>query len=120
MKYGNAVKTSKESRTRHKTTLKVYQAIIGDSIEIQMERLREGEGEDGIQDRDLVYNDAEASSVNPVTNIRSDKIELMLEQKIGEYEHKERKHNHKINKDIDKVVEEENKELNEKPGESKE
>jgi tRNA(Ile)-lysidine synthase TilS/MesJ len=66
-------------------------SVIGDSIEVTMERLMNGEGLDNIEDRDLVYNDNEASIVNPLTNIRSDKWELMLEEKIGEYEYKHRK-----------------------------
>lgn len=63
----------------------------------------EGEGEDGIEARDLVYNDNETSKVNPITNIRSDKMELMLEEKIGEFEHKHRKI--KPDKDIENDVE---------------
>lgn len=65
--------------------------MLGDSIETMLERLREGEGIDGVQDRDLVYNDSETERVNPITNIRSDRNELMLEEKIDEYNHKHRK-----------------------------
>lgn len=73
---------------RFKTTLSINKSVKGESIESMLERLKNGEGEEGIADRDLVYNDNEASAVNPITNIRSDKMELMLEEKIGEYEHK--------------------------------
>lgn len=76
---------------RFKTKIHVNNTIKGDSIEVMIERLRNGEGEDAIEERDLVYNDNETSAVNPITNIRSDKMELMLEEKIGEYEHKHRK-----------------------------
>lgn len=76
---------------RIKTTISRNIGVIGDSIEVVMERLMNGEGLDGVEDRDLVYNDNEASVVNPLTNIRSDKWELMLEEKIGEYEYRHRK-----------------------------
>lgn len=79
------------------TVIKRNNAVIGESIELTMERLMMGEGLEGIEDRDLVYNDGESSIVNPITNIRSDKWELMLDEKIGEYEHKHRK--------VNKVVE---------------
>lgn len=104
------VRNHKGQRKRKKTTISINNSIQGDSLEVMIERLREGEGEEGIQDRDLVYNDNEASRVNPVTNIRSDKMELMLEEKIGEYEHRSRK-NQKINQDVDKAVEEEVKNM---------
>lgn len=70
---------------------KVNTAVQGDTIELSMERLMQGEGLDSIEDRDLVYNDSETGIVNPITNIRSDKFELMLEEKIGEYEFKHAK-----------------------------
>lgn len=70
---------------------KVNTAVQGDTIELSMERLMHGEGLDSIEDRDLVYNDSETGIVNPITNIRSDKFELMLEEKIGEYEFKHAK-----------------------------
>ncbi|UYD39174.1 MAG: hypothetical protein [Wigfec virus K19_83] len=85
------VRNRKYARVRIDTQLSINNSIQGDSIEIMMERIREGEGEDAIQDRDLVYNDAESNTVNPVTNIRTDKFESMLDEKIGEYEHKNKK-----------------------------
>lgn len=86
------VRRNKTFVRRFRTTIQRNESVIGESIEIMLERIREGEeGEDGIQDRDLVYNDNEASIVNPITNIRSDKFELMLDEKIGEQEHKRRK-----------------------------
>lgn len=84
------VRVQKSQRRKERTTLNINKSVIGDSIEIMMERLREGEGEESIQDRDLVYNDNESGIVNPITNIRSDKFELMLEEKIGQYEHEHR------------------------------
>lgn len=76
---------------RIQTTIKRNKAILGDSIEIMVERLMEGDGEEGIEDRDLVYNDGETELVNPITNIRSDRMELMLEEKIGEQEFNHKK-----------------------------
>lgn len=76
---------------RIETTIKRNKSVIGETIELTMERLMEGEGLDAIDDRDLVYNDGETGVVNPLTNIRSDRMELMLEEKIGEYEFKHRK-----------------------------
>lgn len=90
-----------------KTSLNINNGVQGDSIEVMMERLIQGEGIDAVEDRDLVYNDNESGMVNPITNIRSDKFELMLNEKIGEYEH-----NHKIQQvdhsatDDDQVIEE--------------
>lgn len=107
-------RNSKLSRKRRSTQLNVNESILGDSIEIMIERLKEGEGEEGIQDRDLVYNDNESKTINPVTNIRSDKMELMLEEKIGEYEHRNR--TLKIVKD-DEINDEPPKETGEKTAE---
>lgn len=76
---------------RIKTSIKLNESVIGDSIELMIERLMNNEGIEGVEDRDLVYNDNESGIVNPLTNIRSDKWELMLEEKIGEYEFKHRK-----------------------------
>lgn len=84
------VRNYKKNRVIRKTTIDINESILGDSIEKMIERLKEGEGEDGITDRDLVYNDNETIDVNPVTNIRTDKMEKMLEEKIGEYEHRNR------------------------------
>lgn len=70
---------------------KVNKGIIGHTIEITMERLIADGTIEGIEDRDLVYNDNEVNLVNPITNIRSDKFELMLEEKIDFYDHKHKK-----------------------------
>lgn len=86
----NTVRVQKSERRKEKTTLDVNKGVVGESIELMLERIREGEGEEGIADRDLVYNEGETNLVNPLTNIRSDRMELLLEQKIGEYEHKHR------------------------------
>lgn len=72
-------------------TIDRNKSVVGDSIEIMLERIKEGEGTDGIADRDLVYNSDETAEINPVTNIRSDKMELMLEEKIGEQGYKRNK-----------------------------
>lgn len=101
------VRVTKSKRIVEGTSLEINNSVIGDTIEIMMERLNEGEGEEGISERDLVYNDNETGMVNPITNIRSDKMELMLEEKIGEYEHRHKKM---------KVVKDE--EIEEKPGEN--
>ncbi|UYL83848.1 MAG: hypothetical protein [Wigfec virus K19_81] len=74
-----------------RTSISRNKGIHGDSIEIMLVKIREGEGTEAISDRDLVYNDNESDTVNPVTNIRSDKFELMLDEKIGEYEHRNKK-----------------------------
>lgn len=76
---------------REKTTLEINKSVIGDSIEVMIEKLMEGEGEGAIEDRDLVYNDNETDTVNPITNIRSDKMELLLDEKIGKYNHQHKK-----------------------------
>jgi len=81
----------KTPNPRTRTTLEINESVVGESIEIMLERLKEGEGEDSVEDRDLVYNSDETETVNPLTNIRSDKMELMLEEKIGEYEWRGRK-----------------------------
>lgn len=85
------VRVAKSNRVKVETSLSINVGVEGDTIEVMIERLKEGEGEDGITDRDLVYNDNETDLVNPITNIRSDKMELMLEEKVGEYEHRHRK-----------------------------
>lgn len=85
------VRRNKKFTRRFRTSLNINKSVIGDSIERMLERLMEGEGVDGIQDRDLVYNSDETMRVNPITNIRADKNELMLDEKIGEYEHKRSK-----------------------------
>lgn len=87
-----------KSIKRKKTLLSRNKSILGDSIEVMVERLMEGEGESAIEDRDLVYNDSEADNVNPITNIRSDKMELMLEEKIG-YQEYQRAKMHKVEDD---------------------
>lgn len=109
----NTRRVFKTTRYKIRTQLDINKGIQGDSIENMLERLRIGEGEEAITDRDLVYNDNESNTINPLTNIRSDKMELMLEEKIGEYEHKHRKANKKANEEVEKIVEEENKNLNE-------
>lgn len=81
----------KKKPQKKQTLLNRNKGIIGDTIETMVERLMEGEGIEGIEDRDLVYNDGETNTVNPITNIRSDKMELMLEEKIGEQNFKNRK-----------------------------
>lgn len=86
-----SVRVRKGERQRINTQLSMNQSIVGDSIEVVMEKIKEGEGEDSIEDRDLVYNDNESTTVNPLTNIRTDKFEAMLEEKIGEYDHKHKK-----------------------------
>lgn len=96
---------------RHLETINVNKSIIGDSIEIMLERIKEGEGTEGIQERDLVYNSDETMDINPVTNIRSDKMELMLEEKISEQGYKRSKM---------KVITEEEKTTEEKPEEKTE
>lgn len=85
------VRVQKHERQKSETTIEINAGIVGDSIETMLERIREGEGEEGIPDRDLVYNDNESSTVNPITNIRSDKFDLMNDEKAGEYEHRHRK-----------------------------
>lgn len=87
----NTIRVQKHERQRIKSVLIINQSIQGDSIEVMMERIREGEGEEGIPDRDLVYNDNESTTVNPITNIRTDRFESMLEEKIGQYDHQHRK-----------------------------
>lgn len=89
----------KKARERTRTTLVINQSIIGDSLEVQLERLAEGEGIDTVQDRDLVYNDNETNQVNPITNIRTDKFDTMLEEKIGEFEWRHRKQQNVDNRD---------------------
>lgn len=81
----------KRRTQRHITTIERNQSVIGESIERMLERLREGEGEGVIEDRDLVYNDNMSDTINPITNIRSDKMELLLEQKIDEHEYHRKK-----------------------------
>lgn len=100
----NTKRVKKYEMGKTQTSITRNKGIQGDTIEIMMERLREGEGEDSVADRDLVYNDNETDRVNPITNIRTDKMETMLEEKIGEYAHKHRKL---------KVVKDEPKEENE-------
>lgn len=87
----NTIRVKKTERKKDKTQLTINKGIIGESLEIMMERLMEGEGEGAIEDRDLVYNDSESDTVNPITNIRSDKFELMLEEKIGHQTHEKKK-----------------------------
>ena len=58
---------------------------LADSIEIMIEKLREGVGEDAIEERDLVYYDNETTEINPLANIRTDKEELRLDEQISKY-----------------------------------
>lgn len=81
----------KRRTQRHITTIERNESVIGESIERMLERLREGEGEGVIEDRDLVYNDNMSDTINPITNIRSDKMEMLLEQKIDEHEYNRKK-----------------------------
>lgn len=77
---------------KEKSLFTVNTAIVGDSIESMLERLKaEGQGPEDMEDRDLVYNSDETTSVNPLTNIRTDKMEIMLEEKIAGYEYKHSK-----------------------------
>lgn len=97
-------KYTKTPNVRKRTQIRRNTSIIGDSIEVMVERLMQGEGVDGVEDRDLVYNDGETAEVNPITNIRSDKFELMLNEKIGEYEYRRNKMKI-VPKDDDKTIE---------------
>lgn len=110
---GNTIRKYKNDRQRIVTTLEINDGIQGESIETTLERIREGEGEETISDRDLVYNDNESSTVNPITNIRTDKFEAMLDEKIGMYDYQNKKHQKKT-EDIEKVIKEENEKMNEK------
>lgn len=73
-------------KKRFRSGITKNNSVVGDSIEIMLEKIRNGEGVDSIPERDLVYNDNPTARVNPITNIRSDKMELMLEEKMGGYE----------------------------------
>lgn len=73
------------------TSLRMNKSVIGDSLELTIERLKSGAGIEGIEDRDLVYNNNETVTVNPITDIRSDKMELLADEKIGQYEHERRR-----------------------------
>lgn len=84
---------------RFRTSFDVNKGIVGDSIEVMLEKLRNGDGIDSIADRDLVYNDNETETVNPVTNIRTDRFDAMLDEKVNEYEHKHRRINVDAKKD---------------------
>lgn len=84
-------------------TINRNESVVGDSLEIMLERIKEGEGTDGITDRDLVYNSDETETVNPVTNIRSDAMELRLEEKMAEQGYKRSKM--KVHKQEGKEVE---------------
>lgn len=82
---------TKRKPKRQTTLMSRNKSIRGDTIEVQVERLMAGEGIDSVEDRDLVYNDQESPVVNPITNIRTDKMEVMLEEKIGQYEWQDHK-----------------------------
>lgn len=81
----------KRNKPRSRTSISRNKSVQGDTIEVMIERLMQGEGESAIEDRDLVYNDNEVDRVNPITNIRTDKMETMLEEKIGMYDWRHRK-----------------------------
>lgn len=81
----------KKPNKRARTSISRNTSVVGDSIEVMLEKLMEGEGEGAIEDRDLVYNENMSDSVNPLTNIRSDKMEMLLEQKIDEQDYLRRK-----------------------------
>lgn len=68
-----------------RTQIRRNKTIVADSIEIMIEKLREGVGEDAIEERDLVYYDNETTEINPLANIRTDKEELRLDEQIGKY-----------------------------------
>lgn len=84
---------------RGKSLISRNTSVVGDSIETMLEKLKEGEGEGSIEDRDLVYNSDETAEINPITNIRSDKMELLLEETIGKYEHNRGKHQRKVDEE---------------------
>lgn len=86
---------------RFRTKLSINNNVQGDSLQVQLERLQAGEGLDSVEDRELVYYDNETTIINPLANIRSDKMELMVDEKIGEFEFRHR---------IQQVKEPENKE----------
>lgn len=81
----------KNKRNKVRTTLAINNSVQGDTIEVMIERLREGEGEESIEDRDLVYNDNESATVNPITNIRTDVMEARLDEVIGKQDFNNRK-----------------------------
>lgn len=84
---------------RGKSLISRNTSVIGDSIETMLEKLKAGEGEGSIEDRDLVYNSDETAEINPITNIRSDKMELLLEESMGKYEHNKGKHAKKVDEE---------------------
>ena len=71
--------------TQPKTQIRRNKTVVADSIEIMIEKLREGVGEDAIEERDLVYYDNETTEINPLANIRTDKEELRLDEQISKY-----------------------------------
>lgn len=77
-----------------KSQLKINKTVVGDSIELMVQKIRAGEkGEDVIAERDLIYNEGESTEVNPLTNFRTDKEELRLDEADGKYNfhHREKK-----------------------------
>lgn len=74
-----------------KTKMIRNNSIVGETIEQMLIRVKNGEGIESIEDRDLVYNDNETVKVNPITDIRLDKRGLMLDETMGMIEFGERK-----------------------------
>lgn len=74
------------------TQLEVNESLVGDTIEEILERKKEMKEQIETDNNELVYNDNETNIVSPTTNIRSDKFELMLEQKMDEQSFNEKKH----------------------------
>lgn len=81
----------KKKFKRINTQIKRNISVLGETIEITVEKLLNNDLENSIEDRDLVYNSDETDIVNPITNIRSDKFDLMIEEKTGEIEHVHKK-----------------------------
>lgn len=59
--------------------LKINKASVADSIEIQMERLLNNEGLDGVENKELKYTRADEGVIG-ITDIRFDKWDAAIEQ----------------------------------------
>lgn len=97
----------KKQVIKRTTQLEINEAVVGDSMEIQMERIMNNGELDGMDQKEIKYT-AKEDGVIAITDIRADKFELALEQ------------NNKILEDQKGRLEKKRQEREEKLKESKE
>lgn len=89
MEIEKCIEIMKKKPNKRKSQLEINNSTIGDTIEIQMERLMENDGIDSSENKELKYTRSE-EGVIAITDIRSDKFDMAIEEtmKVEESEKK--------------------------------